>query len=158
MRLGEFIRRDMEAILARWEAFAATRRPAANHMASLELRDHAQQILEAVVIDLATAQTVEQQSAKSMGLALMAMDAPETAAQTHAVLRAKSGFNVEQLVSEYRALRSSVLSLWMEACFPSLRCSTTSFVSTRRSTRRSPSPSRSSARTSRARATCCSAC
>ena len=118
MRLGEFIRRDMEAILVRWEAFAATRLPAANQMASLELRDHARQILEAIVIDLATAQTVDEQNAKSMGLAPVVIGAPETAAQTHAVLRAKSGFNVEQLVSEYRALRTSVLSLWMEACLP----------------------------------------
>ena len=118
MRLGDFILRDMEAILARWEAFAATRLPAADHMASLELRNHAQQILEAIVLDLATAQNAVQQSAKSMGLAPIVTDAPETAAQTHAVLRAKSGFNIEQLASEYRALRSSVLTRWMEACLP----------------------------------------
>ena len=116
MRLGDFISRDMEHILARWEAFAATRLPAADHMVSLELRDHAQQILEAIVVDLATAQTAEAQQAKSMGLASVAADAPETAAQTHAILRAKSGFNIEQLASEYRALRASVLSLWLEAC------------------------------------------
>src|SRR5262249_7481232 len=42
--------------------------------------------------------------------------APETAAQTHAVLRAKSGFDINQLVAEYRALRASVLRLWIEAC------------------------------------------
>jgi signal transduction histidine kinase len=118
MRLGDFILRDMEAILARWEAFAGTRLPAADHMASLQLRNHAQQILEAIVLDLATAQNAAQQSAKSMGLAPIVADAPETAAQTHAVLRAKSGFNIEQLASEYRALRSSVLTRWMEACLP----------------------------------------
>ena len=118
MRLGDFILRDMEAILARWEAFAGTRLPAADQMASLELRNHAKQILEAIVLDLATAQSAAQQSAKSMGFAPIVADAPETAAQTHAVLRAKSGFNIEQLASEYRALRSSVLTLWMEACLP----------------------------------------
>ena len=118
MRLGDFILRDMEPILARWVAFAGTRLPAADHMAPLELRDHAQQILEAIVLDLATAQSAAQQSDKSMGLAPVVADAPETAAQTHAVLRAKSGFNIEQLASEYRALRSSVLTLWMEACLP----------------------------------------
>jgi hypothetical protein len=41
MRLADFILRDMEDILANWEAFAATRLPAAASMASLELRDHA---------------------------------------------------------------------------------------------------------------------
>jgi signal transduction histidine kinase len=34
------------------------------------------------------------------------------------VLRAKSGFDINQLASEYRALRASVLSLWTEACHP----------------------------------------
>jgi signal transduction histidine kinase len=118
VRLTEFITRDMQSILASWEAFAATRLPAARHMHTLELRDHAQQILEAIVADLLTSQTPEQQSAKSMGLAPGVFQAPETAAQTHAVLRAKSGFDIEQLASEYRALRASVLKLWMEACLP----------------------------------------
>ena len=40
--------------------------------------------------------------------------APETAAQTHAVLRARSGFDINQLVAEYRALRASVLRLWTD--------------------------------------------
>ena len=46
------------------------------------------------------------------------MEAPETAAQTHAILRARSGFDINQLASEYRALRASVLRLWTEACQP----------------------------------------
>ena len=46
------------------------------------------------------------------------MDAPETAAQTHAILRARSGFDINQLAGEYRALHSSVLRLWTEACQP----------------------------------------
>ena len=118
MRLGDFIRRDMERILARWEAFAATRLPAAASMSSLELRDHAQQILEAIVADLSVPQTREAQAAKSMGLAPAPFPARETAAQSHAVLRAKSGYDIQQLASEYRTLRATVLSLWMEACLP----------------------------------------
>ena len=118
MRLADFILRDMESILANWEAFAATRLPAAASMASLELRDHAQQILEAVAADLSAPQSREAQAAKSMGLAAALFPARETAAQTHAVLRAKSGYDIKQLASEYRALRASVLSLWMDACLP----------------------------------------
>jgi len=116
MRLADFILIDMEAILARWEAFAATNMPAAAHMNSLALRDHAQQILEAVVADLRTPQSREAQEAKSMGLALKIVGAPETAAQTHALLRAKGGFDIRQLAAEYRALRASVLSRWMDHC------------------------------------------
>jgi signal transduction histidine kinase len=87
-------------------------------MSSHALRDHGPEILQAIVADLASPQTADEQAAKSMGLAPVAVDAPHTAAQTHAVLRAESGFNIEQLASEYRALRASVLSGWMEACLP----------------------------------------
>jgi len=38
MRLADFILRDMESILAKWEAFAVTCVPAAAAMTSLELR------------------------------------------------------------------------------------------------------------------------
>ena len=118
MRLTDFISRNMQAILAQWEAFAATRMPAATGMTSLALRDHAQQILEAVVKDLSAPQTPEAQSAKSMGRAPQLIDALETAAQTHGILRAQSGFDIKQMASEYRALRASVLRLWTQACQP----------------------------------------
>jgi uncharacterized membrane protein YdfJ with MMPL/SSD domain len=69
MRLADFILRDMETILGQWEAFALTLLPAATDMKSLELRDHAKQILEAVAKDLSTSQTKEAQLEKSMGRA-----------------------------------------------------------------------------------------
>lgn len=118
MRLADFILRNMEAILVQWEAFAATQLPSAARMTPLALRDHAQQILEAIAADLSTAQTREAQIEKSQGRAPVSIDAAETAAQTHAVLRAQSGFNVNQLAAEYRALRASVLRLWMDMCEP----------------------------------------
>jgi len=118
MRLAEFILQNMEAILVRWEAFAATRLPAAAKMAPLALRDHAHQILEAIVKDLGTSQTRKAQANKSMGLAPVIISAPETAAETHAILRARSGFDINQLAAEYRALRASVLQLWTDSCGP----------------------------------------
>ncbi|MEX3815052.1 ATP-binding protein [Paraburkholderia sp. BR13439] len=118
MRLADFISRDIELILAQWEAFAATLLPAAGKMGSLALRDHAQQILEAIARDLRTSQTREAQREKSLGRAPTLIDATETAAQTHAVLRARGGFNINQLAAEYRALRASVLRLWMDDCQP----------------------------------------
>src|SRR6185369_1230224 len=119
MRLADFILRDMQAILAQWEAFAATRVPAATSMTPLALRNHARQILEAVAKDLSAFQSQDAQAAKSMGRAPKIMEAPETAAQTHGFLRAQSGFQINQMASEYRALRASVLRLWMDACQPS---------------------------------------
>ena len=84
MRLADFILRDMESILVEWEAFAATLFPAAASMTPLALRDHAKEILEAVAKDLSTSQTQQAQTDKSLGRAPKLMDAPETAAQTHA--------------------------------------------------------------------------
>lgn len=118
MRLADFILRDMSRILTEWEAFAATQMPAAGHMDSLALRDHAEHILQAVAKDLSTPQTRHAQREKSMGRASQLASAPETAAQTHALLRARHGFNINQMVSEYRALRASVLRLWTDACHP----------------------------------------
>jgi signal transduction histidine kinase len=115
MRLSEFIQKKMEEILAQWDVFAATQMPAAAHMDVRALRDHAQQILQAVIKDIATAQTREEQAEKSLGRAPRSLfDAAETAAQTHAFLRARSGFDINQLAGEYRALRASVLRLWMD--------------------------------------------
>ena len=116
MRLAEFIFRNMETILAQWEAFACTLLPAAANMKSSALRDHAQQILEAVAKDLSVIQTRDAQLEKSKGRAPVIIDAPETAAQTHAILRARGGFDIKQLAAEYRALRASVLRLWMDHC------------------------------------------
>jgi signal transduction histidine kinase len=118
MRLADFILRNMETILVQWEAFAATLLPAAVDMQSLALRDHAQQILQAVAKDLSTAQTRKAQVEKSLGLAPAPVGTSETAAQTHALLRARGGFDINQLVAEYRALRASVLRLWMDECQP----------------------------------------
>jgi len=118
MRLADFILRQSEPILAQWEVFAASLVPAAAIMEPSALRDHAPEILRAVAKDLQTAQTREAQYEKSVGRAPAPINATETAAQTHALLRARSGFNIKQLTAEYRALRASVLRLWMDDCAP----------------------------------------
>ncbi|WP_175821478.1 sensor histidine kinase [Burkholderia sp. BCC0419] len=118
MRLADFIVRNMEPILVQWEAFAATLLPAARNMNSLGLRDHAREILTAVAKDIATPQTRQAQYEKSLGRAPEPVNTRETAAQTHAVLRARGGFNINQLAAEYRALRASVLRLWIDASQP----------------------------------------
>jgi hypothetical protein len=76
MRLADFILRDMEPILAAWEAFASVQLPAARHMDSLALRDHARQILEAVAKDLSTSQSREAQIEKSLGRAPILIGTP----------------------------------------------------------------------------------
>ena len=111
MRLGNFILRDMELILERWELFASTYLPPAAHMSSLSVRGHLSEILEAIVADLQNPHTRSEQAAKSMGLAVSAPGAPLTAAQAHALARVESGFDIAQFSAEYRALRWSIGTL-----------------------------------------------
>jgi signal transduction histidine kinase len=113
MRLAEFIDHHPEAILREWEPFAATLLPAARHLDSAALRDHSSQILRAIAIDLRTWQSADAQEDKGKGLARRDAGAPNTAAETHATLRAAAGFTAQQLVAEYRALRASIMRLWL---------------------------------------------
>jgi len=115
LRLPDFIQFEIEAILLEWETFAAAQLPAAAEMKSLALRDHAKQILQAIARDIRRPQTEEARTLKSMGRAPLLRDTSETAAETHALLRARSGFDIIQLAAEYRALRASVLRLWKDA-------------------------------------------
>ncbi|WP_027730428.1 HAMP domain-containing sensor histidine kinase [Variovorax paradoxus] len=115
MRLADFIDDNAEPILSAAEAFAATMLPASSHLDAEAPRDHLPMILAATSKDLRSAQTPREQLAKSLGQQARIHGAPETAAQTHALLRAKAGFDIEQLVAEYRALRASVLRLWFDS-------------------------------------------
>jgi hypothetical protein len=119
MRLGDFIERDMQAILSEWETFAAAQLPAAADMDSLALRDHAEQLLRAIVKDISSPQSDEEQEQKSKDRAARPIETRNTEAETHALLRAQSGFTLNQLGAEYRSLRASVLRLWTKACEPS---------------------------------------
>jgi signal transduction histidine kinase len=116
MRLADFILDNMEPILQAWEDFARTIEPPALTMDDIELRDHARLMLTAIAVDLKTPQSSLEQSEKSQGRG--PRSAGDTAAETHAEARLLSGYSVEQLVSEYRALRSSVLHLWTSRTKP----------------------------------------
>ena len=111
MNLSEFIVVHVEKIMHEWETFAATMQPAAADMSSTELRDHARQMLTGISADMDRSRSAAQQTAKSKGRE------PETevasAAGTHGAMRQASGFSLEQLFAEFRAVRHSVLQLWL---------------------------------------------
>ena len=115
MRLAEFIRTNREPILAEWEAFARTCLPASGSMDVEGLRDHADQMLSVIADDLQSPQDRFAQSEKSKGHARADDPHATTAAEEHGAGRAGSGFSVEQMVAEYRALRASVIRLWTRA-------------------------------------------
>jgi signal transduction histidine kinase len=64
--------------------------------------------------DLSTPQDAQEKDDKSKGNAPAAASSATTAAQDHGADRAESGFTIEQMISEYRALRASVIRLWTE--------------------------------------------
>ena len=114
MRLADFILTNREPILTEWVAFARTCAPASGTMDVEALRDHADQMLTVIAADLQTPQNRLEQSEKSKGRARAEDPASMTAAEEHGAGRAESGFSVEQMVAEYRALRASVIRLWTQ--------------------------------------------
>ena len=113
MRLSEFIKSNREAILVEWEEFARTCTPACSTLDTPGLRDHANEMLTVIAADLETPQGGHEQAEKSKGNA--PAEPGKTAAERHGADRAESGFTTEQMVSEYRALRASVIRLWTKS-------------------------------------------
>jgi len=110
LRLADFIHDNIEHIVKEWESFARTLTPASNDMTPLVLRNHIHEILTFIVIDIRSPQTGLEQVEKSHGKKERSPDT--TAAETHAALRLAGGFDIDQMVSEYRSLRASVIKLW----------------------------------------------
>jgi signal transduction histidine kinase/ActR/RegA family two-component response regulator len=113
MRLADFIRDQTEAILQEWESFARTVEPAGAAMSGTALRDHAAVMLQSIARDITRTQSRAEEIAKSHGQGVPSEQVD--AGEEHGVARLEANFTIEQLVSEYRALRSSVLRLWYEA-------------------------------------------
>ncbi|QOV89925.1 sensor histidine kinase [Humisphaera borealis] len=115
MRLSDFILKNMESILAEWEIFARSVE-AGTKMDRLALRDHAEDILRATVRDMTTAQSDNEQFDKSIGQGADGTGSKhlDEASEVHGVGRVGSGFDLGELVSEYRALRASVIKLWRD--------------------------------------------
>ncbi|MES2877774.1 MAG: diguanylate cyclase [Pseudomonadota bacterium] len=110
--LADFISTNMDLILKEWEAFAAD--ILAKSQSDPEAaRDHARGILINIAADIEREQTPQEQAEKSKGRG----PSSETPSQAglHGASRLSSGFNVMEEVSEFRALRASVLRLWNEA-------------------------------------------
>ena len=111
--LATFIRDNTEPILLEWETFARSL-PSASGMDITALRDHAKKMLGVIAEDLDRPQSAGEQSKKAQGKSDAAeKGAIPTAAQEHGSGRAESGFTVEHMVAEFRALRASVIRLWI---------------------------------------------
>lgn len=112
MRLREIILKDMESILADFEDFARSHTVAGATMDVAALRDHAEEMLRGFVVDMDTEQTDSEQRDKSRGDGPILPGGQMSAATQHGHDRAGSGFTLQEMFAEYRALRASVLRHW----------------------------------------------
>jgi signal transduction histidine kinase len=113
MSLRAFIRDHHEQIVSEFSVFAKTLMPANVEMTEAELRDHAEELLTAVVQDIGLSQTPEEQSRKSHGSgSAKTMEAP---GRLHADDRIEHGFTFRAVLAEFRALRATVLRLYQES-------------------------------------------
>lgn len=112
-RLADFIRHNHASIVKEWIEFARTRTPASGKMSRLALEDHVVDILKFVAADLESPQTGAEQVDKSHGLTQGDGPFRQSAAEIHSALRLADGFDIDQMVSEYRALRASVVKQWV---------------------------------------------
>ncbi|MEX2489481.1 MAG: HAMP domain-containing sensor histidine kinase [Pseudomonadales bacterium] len=117
MRLAQYITANVEPILAEWESFAGSLSSGAE-MTKLALRDDAEAILLATARDMQAYQSLAQQESKAKGddgAGNLESNRLDNASELHGEDRVGAGFNIMEVVSEYRALRASVLRLWRDS-------------------------------------------
>ncbi|MEO6679845.1 MAG: HAMP domain-containing sensor histidine kinase [Pseudomonas sp.] len=114
MRLSEFIVVEVDRIVDEWEHFARALTPDEN-LDRITLRDHARSILLAAARDMNTAQTAQEQAAKSKGDGPEKTPSLDQAAASHGELRHNVGFDLVQMTSEFRHLRACVIRLWVNS-------------------------------------------
>jgi diguanylate cyclase (GGDEF)-like protein/PAS domain S-box-containing protein len=105
MRLADFIRANIEPILQKWDEFAETVIRSARGMGKAAIRDHAREMLLTIAAELDRANRGQPLVARS----------EEDAAEAHGIGRWTAGFDINETVSEYRALRASVIAFWTKA-------------------------------------------
>lgn len=112
MSIGEFIEQQVDAIVDEWVQFANTRLRSSHDFTREELADHAKVLLLALAADMKQAQGARAKHDKSQGN--QPNNAPNLTrqAQGHAVQRFNQGFSIDDLLSEFRALRASVVRRW----------------------------------------------
>ncbi|NDF13274.1 MAG: hypothetical protein EB060_10740 [Proteobacteria bacterium] len=109
LRLCHFIRQNLSSITEEWIDFA---RSIAPDLTYLQLRDHIHEILFFIADDIECIQTPQQQIDKSHGKSIPRRD---SVGSIHGVLRYDVGFNLVQMIMEYRALRASIIKLWVKS-------------------------------------------
>lgn len=115
MTFSAFIKDNLDAIVADWEAFARTL-PAGQSMSALALRDHSREILLAIASDMEVRQSDQERADQAQDIVPTAAST-STAAAEHGALRQTAGFDQVQLFAEFRAMRASVMAFWQRSAW-----------------------------------------
>jgi signal transduction histidine kinase len=113
MRLAAFIRANIEPISVEWEHFAATLLPEEEFSVSV-LRNSIVELLTEIAADMDEDQTAKEQHEKSEGHPNRS-NFTQGAVVQHALARIQMGLSIRQFISEFRALRATVIRLWRGA-------------------------------------------
>jgi signal transduction histidine kinase len=113
MSLSAFIRDHHDEIIREFAAFARTLMPPGADMSEEQLRDHAEDILTAVVRDMSIAQTRNEQALKSQGHG--SARTMQASGRLHSDDRIHHGFPFRAVLAEFRALRATILRLYAES-------------------------------------------
>lgn len=114
MNIDEVIEQQIEPIVHEWVEYAQTLLSPSHGLTRIELADHAKVLLLAIGADMEQAQGAQAKHDKSQG------NQPENApnltdvSEDHALQRFDQGFSLDDLISEFRALRASVIRRWVE--------------------------------------------
>jgi signal transduction histidine kinase len=103
--LAEFILVRRGEVVRRWTAFAATLHPGGGDATDLVLADHVDDLIDAIAHEL--------EMSRTSGVTLL-----ETAARIHTAERVREGYRLQQIVAEYRALRTGLVQMWRERAEP----------------------------------------
>ena len=113
MKLSTFIKNNLDAIVADWEAFAR-KLPAGRTMSALALRDHSREILLAIAADMEIQHSSQERADESQDI-VATDESSASAAAEHGALRQMAGFDLVQLFAEFRAMRASVMAFWQRS-------------------------------------------
>lgn len=113
MKFSTFIKANLDAIVADWEAFAR-QLPAGRTMSALALRDHSREILLAIAGDMELRHSDQERADQSQDIVPTQASSTSAAAE-HGALRQMAGFDLVQLFAEFRAMRASVMAFWQKS-------------------------------------------
>ena len=114
MNLSDFIEANLPGLIDDWTEYARKINGGRTRLSEPQLRNSARDLLLRIAADMREGQTSAQQHAKSWGDRAPSESGFNEAAHEHADDRLSHGFDINDVVAEYRALRASVLRRWQQ--------------------------------------------